>query len=223
MIRTRIALGVCCLGVLAAGVAIGQQGGKDGMPAMDPAKLKEMMKKTMAEASELTPQHKFLTQRAGTWEGQCTWWMDPSAPEGQKSTCVSTLTSMMGGMYVKNDTHGTMQDMDKKDMNFEGFGLYGWNNGTKQFEATWCDSMASMQMHMTGKLSDDKKTLTWESGKFFCPMMGGDTWMREVETITGPDSFTLEFWGPDMSGKNKEFKSGEIKFTRKGAAPMKGH
>jgi hypothetical protein len=220
MTRTRIVLGMCCLTFLAAGVAIGQQGGKDGMPAMDPAKMKEMMKKQWMEATEITPMHKFLAERVGTWDGQCTFWMDPSG-EPDKSTCTTTITPMMGGMYFKDETVGTMNDFDKKPMRFEGFGLMGYNNGTKEFESTWCDNMASMQLHFKGKLSDDKKTLTLETGTYVCPMMGGETWMREVETITGPDSFTLEFYGPDMTGKSKEFKAGEIKYTRKGGMMKK--
>ena len=44
-------------------------------------------------------------------------------------------------------------------------------------------------------------------------MSGQETWMREVETHTGPDSMKLEMYGPSMDGKG-EMKMMEINYTR---------
>jgi len=228
-------LGICSVGAIAASLALAQPGdktktpttpkptdgkmqppGKDGMGA----DMQAQMKKAMEEAAMVTEWHKWLQQGTGTWDGKCKFWMDPSG-EPQESTCTSTCTSFMDGRFSKCEVKGTMKDMDNKSVPFEGLGIFGYNNATQQFEQTWCDSMGTMQMHLTGKLSDDKKTMTWES-KYFCPIMHQDTWMRQVETRTGPDSMTLEFWGPDMTGKGTEFKMGEIKFTRKAGTGPKG-
>ena len=139
-------------------------------------------------------------------------WMDPSQPP-QESTCVTTITSAMGGRFVRNETHGSMMGMDGKPMAFEGAGLCGYNNTTGKFEMNWTDNMGTMQMNFTGGLSSDHKTLTTTS-QFFCPMMHKNTWMREVETRTGPNSMTLEMFGPNMMD-GKEMKVMEIQYTRR--------
>ena len=213
----RAATIVClCAGTVFAIAAFAQPGTNNkGGDAKTPAGMPDMkaMQQAMTEAATPGDMQKYLTSHAGTWEGKCKMWMDPSAPP-QESTCTSTITGFMGGRFTKNETHGTMVGVDGKPGDFEGFGLYGYNNTTKQFESTWCDTMGTMQMHLTGKLSDDKKVLTWEA-KYFCPIMHQDTWMHEVETYTGPDAMTLEFYSPDPSGKNTEFKMMQIDFTRK--------
>ncbi len=245
MKRSNLFLSACCLTALIAGTAIGQpktdpkpaapapaaQHGKtehampakmeQAQPVADDAKAAEMMaqmKKSWEESVALGDMHTFLTNGCGEWDGKCTMWCDPSG-KPDESTCVTKMTPMMGGRFVKSETLGTMKDFDKKPIKFEGFGLYGYNNTTKQFESTWCDNMGTMQMHFTGTLSSDKKTLTWES-KFMCPMMHQETWMREVQTFNGPDSMTLQMWGPDMADPKKEAKMMEIVYTRKaGTAP----
>jgi len=154
--------------------------------------------------------HEHLAKGAGTWEGSVKMWMDPSAPPTE-SKCTTVMTSVMGGRFVRGETKGNF-DMGGGPAPFEGFGIYGYNNTTKQFESTWCDNMGTCMMHFTGSLSEDGKVLTWNS-KFIDPMSGQETWMREVETHTGPDSMKLEMYGPSMDGKG-EMKMMEINYTR---------
>ena len=62
-----------------------------------------------------------------------------------------------------------------------------------------------------GAYDADSKTLT-DTGTFSCPGEGDKTF-RSVMTITGPDSFTLEWHmpGPDK----KEYRAMVIDYTRK--------
>jgi hypothetical protein len=237
MKRSHMYLSSCCLIAILAGVAVGQPDKKSdpkatpaapampskgehaqpaGMPAMTPEQMEQM--KAWQEAATPGPMQEFLTKGCGTWEGKVKWWETPDATASE-SNCTTTTTSMMDGRFIKSETKGMMK-MGEMSMPFEGFGIYGYNNTSKQFESTWCDSWGTMQMNLTGKLSDDKKTLTWQSNPFMCPMTHKETWMREVQTFSSADSMKLEMYGPDMSGKVKEFKMMEITYTRKaGTAP----
>jgi hypothetical protein len=119
---------------------------------------------------------------------------------------------MMGGRFTRGETKATF-DMGEGPMPFEGFGIYGFNNTTGEFECTWCDSFGTMMMHFTGKMSEDGKVLTWNS-KFIDPMTNKDSWMRMTETWSGPDTMTLAMFGPGFDGK--EMQMMQIDYTRVG-------
>jgi hypothetical protein len=200
--------------VIIAGVAIGQPG-KDKMPAGMPKMTPEQEKcmQAMMEAATPGAMHDWLVKGCGTWEGTFKMWESPDA-QPQESTCKSVVSPMLEGRFTKCETTSSMMGMP-----FQGQGIVGYNNTTQQFEQNWIDNMGTMQMNMTGKLSDDKKTLTWTS-HFMCPVQKKEVAMREVQTMTGADSLKLEFYGPDMSGKVQEYKMMEITMTRKaGSAP----
>jgi len=76
--------------------------------------------------------------------------------------------------------------------------------------------MRSGIMNGTGELSTDGKVLTWKYN-YNCPITKKPTVMREVQTHTGPDTFTLEMFGVEPHS-GKEFKCMEIAFTRKPSA-----
>jgi hypothetical protein len=201
-----MAMGVCCLVSMSM---VGCSG--SSTPAADTMPDMKGMEKAMMEAGTPGAMHKELMSHAGTWDGKVKMWMAPGAP-AEESTCTTVNTTMMDGRFLRGETRGNML-MGGQTMPFEGFGVYGYNNTTGNFESTWCDNMGTMQMNFTGKMSPDHKKVTWES-HFFCPIMKKTTWMREVETMNGPDSMTLEMYGPDMQ-TGKEMKMMEIQYTRK--------
>lgn len=214
---------VCVIGALIA-AAVAQPGtDKHPIKAPDAPKAPEgqpdmaAMMAAWEAAAKPGKMHEHLAKGAGTWEGTVKMWMDPAAPPSE-SKCTTVMTPVMGGRFVRGETKGNF-DMGQGPVPFEGFGIYGYNNTTKQFESTWCDNLGTCMMHFTGALSEDGKVLTWNS-KFVDPMTGKDTWMREVETYTGPDSMKLEMYGPSMDGKG-EMKMMEITYTRvaKAATP----
>jgi hypothetical protein len=236
MNRTSTLLTVCYLIALGAGVALAQPSGdhktkpvgdakpmqpakaepkKGDMPAGMPSQQECMQ--AMMEAATPGPMHEWLYKGCGTWEGKCKMWETPDSTPTE-SACTTILTPMMDGRFVRNETSGDM-DMGGMKFPFQGFGVAGYNNTTKEFESTWIDNMGTMQMHSTGTLSADKKTLTMEA-HYMCPIMKKNTFMREVHTHTGPETMKLEMYGPDMTGKQKEYKIMEITYTRKaGTAP----
>jgi hypothetical protein len=203
---------VACLVVALASIVIAQPA-KDskpaGMPEMKlppgwtPADMQACM-----EAATPGKMHEHLAKNVGTWAGKNTMWMAPET-EPMKSECVATYTPMLDGRFVKCEINGDMPGMGP----FNGFGLYGFDNVSQKFQGTWVDNCGTGMMTGTGELSSDGKTLTWNYS-YHCPIAKKAVAMREIETMTGPNSKTLEMYGTDPKS-GKEFKMMVIEFTRK--------
>jgi hypothetical protein len=151
-------------------------------------------------------QHKHLTSEAGVWNGETTMHMPGAEPV--KSECVSTITPMMDGRFVKCEIKGEMPGMGP----FEGFGIYGFDNVSQKFVSSWIDNQGTGMMQGTGELSDDGKVMTWKFD-FYCPLTKKASVMREVETVTGPNTKRFEMFGPDPK-TGKETKMMTIDFTK---------
>ena len=98
-------------------------------------------------------------------------------------------------------------------MPFEGTSTTGYDNAKKVFFTTWMDNMSTGVMNMEGTWDEATKTINFK-GKMLCPANGVETEMREVFKIVDDNTQVMEMYGPDMK-TGKEFKSMEIKFTRK--------
>jgi hypothetical protein len=210
-----------CLTLLAAGAvsstamadeaAATAQAGEQGQ--LPPGWTAEDMQKMIA-AGTPGKEHAHLVAGAGKWKADTTMWMMPDAPP-MKSTGSSTVTPMMDGRYIKVEMEGEMPGMGP----YHGFGIYGYDNVGKEFVSVWIDNHSTGIMKGTGKMSEDGKKLSWDF-KGHCPVQDKMITMREIETITGPNTKTLEMWGEDPKS-GKEFKMMEIKLTREGNAQAK--
>lgn len=187
--------------------------GKDAAPAgqpdmqLPPGWTEEDMKACVMAA---TPgkMHEKMAKDAGIWAGKTSMWMAPGA-EPMKSECTSTMTPIMDGRYLKVEIAGEMPGMGP----FVGFGINGYDNVAQKFVSTWIDNQGTGIMYGTGELSADGKVLTWKF-TYNCPITKKPVIMREVETHTGPDSMTLEMFGPEPKS-GKEYKMMSIEFSRK--------
>ncbi len=205
---------VSCLAAAGLGAAVGSfavargQENKGGAPEMKlpPGWTMDDMKACM-DAGTPGEMHKFLTAHAGTWTGKVTQWMAPGA-EPEYSDCTSTTTAIMDGRFTKCEVSSTMGGMP-----FNGFGIYGYDNVSKKFVASWIDSMGTGIMQGTGERSADGKTLTWNYTAN-CPIAKKAVPMREVDHFTSDKSFTMEMFGVEPKS-GKEFKAMVIEFTRK--------
>lgn len=201
------------LGALAATSLSAAEKAKDTKPAaapefkLPPGWTEEDMKACMV-AGTPGEMHKLLVDGAGKWTGKSTMWMTPGS-EPITTDCNATVTSIMDGRYIKYEFESEMPGMGP----YHGFGLYGYDNVAKAFKSTWIDNHSTGMMVGDGELSKDGKTLTWNF-KFHCPVTGKPAAMREVETITGPNTRTLEMFGADPKS-GKEFKMMSIALTRK--------
>ncbi|MDZ4658564.1 MAG: DUF1579 domain-containing protein [Bythopirellula sp.] len=162
-----------------------------------------------AMMSAATPgeMHKHLAGDVGTWTCKTQMWMMPGG-EPVSSGGTSKVTPLLDGRFIMCEMKGEMPGMGP----FNGLGIYGFDNVSQKFVANWLDNMGTGIMNGTGELSADGKTLTWEfTGN--CPITKKPMVMREVETVTGPNTKTLEMFGPDPK-TGKEFKMMEIQLTR---------
>jgi len=179
--------------------------GQPEMP-LPPGWTEADMQACMASATPGEP-HQMLAKAAGTWHGKVQSWMAPGT-EAMKSECTNTV-SMMMDRYQKSEIQGEMPGMGP----FHGFGVYGYDNVTKQYVFTWVDNCGTGIMNGTGELARDGKTLTWK-GTYNCPLRKGPAPIREVQKFTGPDSMELEMYGNDPKS-GVEYKMMHIAFTRK--------
>jgi len=149
----------------------------------------------------------YLTKGAGVWRGKNTMWMAPDS-EPIKAECTCTITSIMDGRYVKAELKGEMPGMGA----YNGLGIYGFDNVSQKFTSTLIDNQGTGIMTGTGELSADGKVLTW-TYTFNCPLTKKPLPMREIETITGPKTKTLEIFSTEPKS-GKEFKMMVIEFTK---------
>lgn len=179
-----------------------EAGKPDAKPA-DMAMPPEMMAAMMPNEN-----HKAIEVMAGEWDARMSFTMAPGAPATEGT---GTMKAMMilGGRQLHSSFKGTFMGMP-----FEGAGTTGYNNVTKQVEATWSDTMGTATMFSVGTMDASKKSYT-VTGSYDDPTAGKVT-MRQVTTITDKDHYKMEFFNKGSDGK--EFKSGEINATRKGAA-----
>jgi hypothetical protein len=167
----------------------------------------DMMMAMMA-AGQPNENHALLAKCAGTWTATCKFRMTPDAPwQESKGTMKSEM--VFGGRFLKQAFTG-----DFGGMPFEGMGMMGYNNVTKQFEATWFDSMNTGATTFTGTYDASKKAYTM-SGECCDPMdPTKKRKSRSVMTHNSPDKMTEEMF--EIGDDGKAVKNMEIVYTSAG-------
>jgi len=149
--------------------------------------------------------HKMLATSDGTWNEDITMWMAPGT-EPMKSISTAENKMILGGRYQQSTHTGTFNGMP-----FEGMGLLGYDNAKKIFNSTWIDNMGTGIMQMQGTLDPTGKIINF-TGTSVDPSTGKDMNVRQVFTIIDNDHQMMEMY---MTANGKEFKTMEIKLTRK--------
>jgi hypothetical protein len=151
--------------------------------------------------------HEHLLGDVGTWRCTTTMWMTAES-EPMTSEGTSIVKPLMDGRFTQVEMNGEMPGMGP----YNGLGIYGYDNVSKQFVSTWIDNHGTGIMNGVGGLSEDGTTITWEfTGN--CPITGKAMTVREVDTVTGENSRTLEMFGTPPNGGD-EFKMMSIEMTR---------
>jgi hypothetical protein len=151
--------------------------------------------------------HKKLAKDIGTWKGKQSMWMGPDS-EPVKSDCSSTVTPLMDGRYIKVDFSGEIPGMGP----YSGLGVVGYDNVSKQIQATWIDNHGTGISFGKGELSPDGKTLTINY-EFTCPVTKKPATMRQVETYKSPTNKVMEMFGTDPKS-GKEYKMMSLDMTK---------
>jgi hypothetical protein len=181
---------------------------KDAKPAASSPSEAEME----AWMKAMTPgeHHALMKAFEGTWATTSKMRMTPDQPWAESTgSCTSTFT--FGGRFLKTTYTGDMMGQP-----FHGEGLMGYDNIAKQYQSTWHDDMSTGIVMLTGSFDAEKKTFTL-TGQCSCPTTGGQKPMKEVITLTSPNTYTMDFI--DLDPKGNEFVSMTINYTRTAAAP----
>jgi hypothetical protein len=110
-----------------------------------------------AQANVATPGpiHKEMAKRAGEYTTHSKFSFKPGAP-AQETDGSSKLTMILGGRYLQDEHMGTLLGMPVSSLH-----LYGFNNATQNYEAVWMYTGHTGFMSMSGKSSDDGKTINY--------------------------------------------------------------
>ncbi len=190
---------------LLAGLVIGaaMKGEKPKEPEMDPemAKAMEMYAKLAAPGEP----HEELARFDGEWDVVSKFWMAPGQ-EPMASTGASKNKMILGGRYSLQKYESTF--MGKP---FNGLGITGYDNVTKEYQSVWMDDMSTAIMFGTGKeLEDGSVEIVM---KYTDPMDGKDKAMRSVSRWLEDGSTVFEMFGPGPDGK--EYKTMEMVYSQK--------
>jgi hypothetical protein len=146
-----------------------------------------------------------MKKMVGTWKIDVTSWMEPGAPP-EKSTGTAEFKLLMDGRYLQQQVKSQMGGMP-----FEGMGIEGYDNVTKERFGFWIDNMGTGAMVARGKCGVGEKVCKF-TGSYNDPLTGKAKNIREVITMNNDNSFTFEMFGPDNAGK--DYKVMEILYTR---------
>jgi hypothetical protein len=151
------------------------------------------------------PTHQLLAKSDGEWTEELTMWMAPGA-QPEKSTSTASNKMILGGRYQHSTHTGNVMGMP-----FEGIGITGYDNIKKVFVSTWIDNMGTGIMYSEGKWNEATKTVEFK-GMGVDPVSGKELKIRQVMKIVDDNTETMEMF---TTKDGKEFKSMEIKMTRK--------
>ena len=169
--------------------------------AQDPA-MEAMMK--LASPGD---GHKELGKMVGEWTYSSKMWMVPDQPPAESNGTMHAEW-ILGGRFIHSVWKGEFMGMP-----FEGHGTDGYDNVSKQYVSSWVDNMGTGILHSTGTCDAAKKTCT-SSGEMIDPMTNSKVTTRGVSTWTDDNTFTLEMYAKDASGK--ETKNMEMTVKRSG-------
>lgn len=166
----------------------------------------QKMMKLWQEYATPGENHKYFEYFVGDWEVNVKMWMKPGA-EPEVSKGGNTSKMILGGRFLKSYYTGTMMGMP-----FEGLSITGYDNFKKQYVTMWLDNAGTGIYQTSGTLDKASKTRT-ETGLWDDFMTGGKSKVRWTTKIIDDNKYIFEMYGPDPTGK--EYKSGEIIYTRK--------
>lgn len=169
-----------------------------GLKAQD----QDAMKKWM---DAMTPGdiQKGMAKMTGDWTYTSKLWMAPGQ-EPMQSTGTAKYEMLLDGRYLKVTTKGNMMGMA-----FEGMGITGYDNVSKQLQSSWIDNFGTGVMYLTGNIdANGVMTLT---GSMADPMTGQTINEKQVIKKENDNKYIMEMY--NIVG-GQDIKTMEITYTR---------
>lgn len=152
---------------------------------------RDEMAREIAEAAKPGPVQAQLMKRVGSYT-TTTELLVPGA-EPQKSSGVATLKSILGGRFLEEKNSG-----DSAGQLYSGLRLYGYNNGSKQYEAIWIYNGSTAFLVLDGATHDGGKTVRY-TGAFLGPNGARQTLRVAIEQQDA-DHFVVRLIGEGPGG-----------------------
>ena len=151
----------------------------------------EQMEPAVADAAKPGPIHAQLMKRAGRYTTTMTF----SAPgsELQESAGTATLKPILGGRFLEEENSGESLGQPSA-----GLRLYGYNNGSKQYEAIWIYNGSTAFLVLDGSSDDSGKTVRY-TGAFIGPD-GSKQTLRVIVEQQDADHFVVRLLGEGPGG-----------------------
>jgi hypothetical protein len=177
-------------------------------PTTSPAQDEAMQ--ALAAAAQPGPAHTELMKRAGDYTTTTTYYAPGAEP--QESAGTASIKSILGGRFLQEENSG-----DSFGVPYSGLRLYGYNNGSKQYEAIWIYNGSTAFLVLDGSSDNDGKTVRY-SGAFLGPSGARQT-LRVTVTQQDPDHFVVRLLG---EGPGNATSTLETTYSRakKAAAPI---
>jgi hypothetical protein len=149
--------------------------------------------------------HQMMAKSVGTWNGAITMWMQPGAPP-MSMNAVAKNEMILGGRYLQATNSGQMMGMP-----FEGISVTGYDNAKKIFVNSWIDNFGTGMLFLEGTWDNSTMSINL-TGKMVDPTSGKDIAVREVIKFVDDNNQVMDMY---ISANGSEYKSMEIKYTRK--------
>jgi hypothetical protein len=188
------------LAILAIGAAASAQSAQN--PPQSSQQDQDAMQQALIAAATPGPAHAQLMKRAGEYTTVTTLYATGTEP--QQSTGTATLKNILDGRFLQENNSG-----DSLGQPYSGLRLYGYNNGSKEYEAVWIYTGSTAFLVLDGSTDDNGKTVRY-SGAFLGPNGARQT-LRVTITQTDDDHFVVKLLG---EGPDNTLTTLETVYTR---------
>lgn len=159
-----------------------------------------------ADLSQPGASHELLAPFVGEWDVKLTFWSSPNT-KGISSRGRSSIVWILGGRFVQEQFRGKAAGEP-----FEGLGVMGYDNGSRQFRTLWLDSLNTAMTVATGRYVPDTNTFELSS-ELYDPLRSGVKVVRSSLRFMSRDSYVFSM--QDESPEGKPFTSLEMVYSRK--------
>lgn len=153
-----------------------------------------------------TIEHERLKERAGVWDVDCTFFMDPTQPP-MKVKGKETI-EMFGQFWTTS--------LFKADMfgsPFQGRCTVGFDPQAGKYVSTWQDTMSPTFFHFTGQYDESGKVLEMTGEAYDCTFKQV-TGYRTRDEQKSPDHFVLEMFATAPDGNEIKMFTHEYRRVR---------
>ena len=156
------------------------------------------------QAAQPAAIHKEMAKLAGDYTTVTKLRLSPDT-EPTETTGAAKLTVILDGRFLQDENTVSMFGQS-----YKGLRLYGYNNGSKQFEATWFYTGSTGTMRLIGSSKDEGKTVDWTASY---DDANGKQNLQVITKIVDADHFVVEMIAKLPDGKKGP--SFETTYTRR--------